>query len=78
MSRADAEGSDVDAAMFDLWWDRQKGSAALQLPTGQSAERLAWAREGRLLRPQGLLIPLDVAKVLHEALQRGVKEIALR
>jgi hypothetical protein len=55
MSRADAEGSDVDAALFELTWERGDDSLTLHLPTGRAAQRLAWALEGRVLRGKTLV-----------------------
>jgi len=46
--RAAAEGSDVDAALFELRWEPTASGALLHLPRGQAARRLLDALQGRL------------------------------
>lgn len=47
-ARADAEGSTVDAALFDLSWQPAGASVTVHLPKGRAARRLSAALRGRV------------------------------
>jgi hypothetical protein len=46
--RAAAEGSDIDAAMFEIAWRQHADGLQIQLPSGQAAKRLLDALRGRV------------------------------
>lgn len=46
-ARAQAEGNQVNAALFDFEWKRSGAGAVIRLPSGREAKRLSMALEGR-------------------------------